>query len=41
VRAVLGLCYPNLKVVVIKDGSADETMTVLLETFALVAVHPA
>jgi cellulose synthase/poly-beta-1,6-N-acetylglucosamine synthase-like glycosyltransferase len=41
VRAMLGLSYPNLELVVINDGSGDETMTVLVETFALVAVHPA
>jgi len=40
VRAMLGLAYPNLEVVVVNDGSHDETIQVLVEDFALVAVHP-
>ncbi len=41
VRAMLGLSYPNLELVVVNDGSTDETLAVLIATFALVAVHPA
>jgi len=40
VRAMLGLSYPNLELVVVNDGSGDRTMQVLIDTFALVAVHP-
>jgi len=40
VRAMLGLAYPNLEVVVVNDGSGDDTVQVLIDTFALVAVHP-
>jgi len=40
VRAMLGLSYPNLELVVVNDGSGDETMQILIDTFALVAVHP-
>ncbi len=39
-RALLGLQYPNLEVVVINDGSKDETIQVLQKQFALAAVHP-
>lgn len=38
-RALLGLQYPNLEVVVINDGSKDSTMQVLQEHFELAAVH--
>lgn len=40
VRAMLGLSYPNLEVVVVNDGSRDETVQVLIDNFALVAIHP-
>ncbi len=40
VRAMLGLSYPNLEVVVINDGSKDETVPVLVDTFGLVRIHP-
>jgi cellulose synthase/poly-beta-1,6-N-acetylglucosamine synthase-like glycosyltransferase len=39
-RALLGLQYPNLEVVVVNDGSRDGTMDVLRNDFGLVAVHP-
>jgi cellulose synthase/poly-beta-1,6-N-acetylglucosamine synthase-like glycosyltransferase len=35
VRALLGLDYPNLRVVVINDGSSDATLEVLIEAFDL------
>lgn len=40
VRAMLGLSYPNLEVVVVNDGSADETVSVLIDEFELVPLHP-
>ncbi|MFN2506590.1 MAG: glycosyltransferase [Acidimicrobiales bacterium] len=40
VRAMLGLSYPNLEVVVVNDGSTDDTVSVLVENFSLVAIHP-
>ncbi|MGH9279617.1 MAG: glycosyltransferase family 2 protein [Acidimicrobiales bacterium] len=40
VRAMLGLSYPRLELVVINDGSNDETMQVLVQNFSLVSVHP-
>lgn len=39
-RALLGIQYPNLEVVVINDGSKDETLRVLHDQFGLAAVHP-
>lgn len=39
-RALLGIQYPNLEVVVINDGSNDETLRVLHDQFGLSAVHP-
>jgi cellulose synthase/poly-beta-1,6-N-acetylglucosamine synthase-like glycosyltransferase len=40
VRAMLGLYYPNLELVVVSDGSTDSTVEVLVRNFALVPVHP-
>ena len=40
VRSLLTLRYPNLEVVLINDGSTDETMAVLQRQFDLVPVHP-
>lgn len=40
VRSLLTLYYPNLEVVVINDGSKDQTVTVLAEQFDLIPVHP-
>ena len=40
VRSLLTLSYPNLEVVVINDGSSDDTVSVLQRDFDLVAVHP-
>ncbi len=40
VRSLLGLHYPNLEVVLINDGSTDETMAVLQREFGLRPVHP-
>ena len=40
VRGLLALYYPDLEVVIINDGSRDETLNVLTETFALTALHP-
>lgn len=39
VRSLLTLRYPNLEVVLINDGSTDETMAVLQREFDLVPVH--
>jgi len=41
VRSLLTLRYANLEVVLINDGSTDETMAVLQREFDLVPVHPA
>jgi len=40
VRSLLTLYYPNLEVVLVNDGSTDETMAVLAREFELVAIHP-
>lgn len=40
VRALLTLAYPNLEVVVVDDGSTDETMQVLSSAFDLTPIHP-
>ena len=39
-RALLALHYPGLEVVVVNDGSRDETMEVVKRHFDLVAIHP-
>jgi cellulose synthase/poly-beta-1,6-N-acetylglucosamine synthase-like glycosyltransferase len=39
VQALLTLEYPNLEVVVINDGSTDETLNVLLSEFDMYPVH--
>lgn len=40
VRSLLSLEYPDLEIVVINDGSSDDTLQVLIERFELAAVHP-
>ena len=40
VRGLLALYYPDLEVVVVNDGSRDDTIRVLTEQFHLVPVHP-
>lgn len=40
VRALLALYYPNLEVVVVNDGSKDDTMGVMVERFDLSPIHP-
>jgi len=41
VRSLLTLRYPSLEVVLVNDGSSDETLDVLKRDFDLVAVHAA
>ena len=40
VRALLTLSYPNLEVVLVNDGSPDDTLAVLEREFDLAPVHP-
>ncbi|MGE0826942.1 MAG: glycosyltransferase family 2 protein [Candidatus Binatia bacterium] len=40
VRSLMTLSYPNLEVVVINDGSKDETVSVLVQNFDLFPIHP-
>ncbi|HEU0014889.1 MAG TPA: glycosyltransferase [Longimicrobium sp.] len=40
VRALMALFYPNLEVIVVNDGSKDDTLRVLTEAFALTPVQP-
>jgi cellulose synthase/poly-beta-1,6-N-acetylglucosamine synthase-like glycosyltransferase len=40
VRSLLTLRYPSLEVVVINDGSSDDTIEVLKRRFDLIPVHP-
>lgn len=39
-RALLTLQYPNLEVVLVNDGSSDDTLAVLEREFDLVPIHP-
>ena len=40
VRALVTLQYPNLEVVLVNDGSSDDTLAVLEREFELVPLHP-
>ncbi|WP_404382635.1 glycosyltransferase family 2 protein [Knoellia locipacati] len=40
VRALLTLSYPNLEIVLVNDGSTDDTLDVLRRQYDLVAIHP-
>jgi glycosyltransferase involved in cell wall biosynthesis len=40
VRALLTLAYPQLEIVVVDDGSTDETLPILTSTFDLVPLQP-
>ena len=40
VRALLAISYPNLEIIVVNDGSRDDTLQVLVDEFELVPVHP-
>ncbi len=40
VRALLTLRYQNLEVVLVNDGSADETLDILKREFELTPIHP-
>ena len=40
VRALLTLHYPRLEVVLVNDGSTDDTLDVLRREFELVPIHP-
>jgi cellulose synthase/poly-beta-1,6-N-acetylglucosamine synthase-like glycosyltransferase len=40
VRALLTLAYPQLEIVVVDDGSTDDTLGILIETFDLRAIQP-
>jgi cellulose synthase/poly-beta-1,6-N-acetylglucosamine synthase-like glycosyltransferase len=40
VRALLTLAYPQLEIVVVDDGSTDETLSALMSAFDLVPIRP-
>ncbi|MBA3670485.1 MAG: glycosyltransferase family 2 protein [Gemmatimonadaceae bacterium] len=40
IRSLLALYYANLEVIVVNDGSKDDTLAVLVQCFDLVPVHP-
>jgi cellulose synthase/poly-beta-1,6-N-acetylglucosamine synthase-like glycosyltransferase len=40
VRALLTLAYPQLEIVVVDDGSTDETLSILTSIFDLAPIHP-
>jgi cellulose synthase/poly-beta-1,6-N-acetylglucosamine synthase-like glycosyltransferase len=40
VHSLLALRYPNLEIVLVNDGSSDDTIDVLARDFDLVPVHP-
>ena len=40
VRSLLVLYYPRLEIVVVNDGSGDDTMAVLADQFELERIHP-
>jgi cellulose synthase/poly-beta-1,6-N-acetylglucosamine synthase-like glycosyltransferase len=40
VRALLTVAYANLEIVVVDDGSTDETLSVLVSSFDLASIHP-
>ena len=40
VRALLSLRYQNIEVVLVNDGSADETLSILKREFELTPIHP-
>nr|WP_282600189.1 glycosyltransferase family 2 protein [Patulibacter sp. SYSU D01012] len=40
VRSLLTMRYPNLELVLVNDGSKDETLGVLMRDFALHGLHP-
>ena len=40
VRALMAISYPNLELIVVNDGSRDDTLQVLIDQFELVPVHP-